>query len=210
MIMKLLIFTIATSLFSVPLLKGQDTLKRVYVGVDLACVRPDVFKKDGFFPSLTVSSGKHVVFAGPSLVYYDQYHPRGLWGAQAGYRLFPNKHYKRFNLFFEYNVNFVKGKLIDNYRSFGWFNTESIRTINLVALDNYFGFGFRINLFKNLYLSSNIGFDLGFYKEEYSYEYPNGAKWGSSGHLRLRNLSDRNKIFKIGIGYDLFRLKKKK
>jgi hypothetical protein len=168
----------------------------------------------GFFPSLSLSWNKQIIFAGPSVVFYDAQHPQPLSGAQAGYRIFPNGRNKKFNLFFEYNINYVNGKIKDNigypWDDFSGGYKSVTQSRHVVSLDNYFGFGFRWNIFRNFYLSSNIGAGVGLYKEDYTYSYLNGPTWGSKGNLAFRDpIGSFNRLFKIGIGYDLVNFKKK-
>jgi hypothetical protein len=205
------ITVIFLTLMSLLKLNAQDTLKKIQIGLEFSYARPSLFK-DAVFPSITLSSAKHGVFAGPCVVYYNDEYLRPLWGAQAGYRLFPNGRDKRFDLFFEYNFNLVKGTLKDKF-TVGYpeaNRTAVLRTINLVSVDNYFGFGFRWNILKDFYIASNVGFNVGLYKQDYTYEYQNGETWTAKGDLEFRRLSERSRIFKVGIGYNLIRIKGKK
>lgn len=192
-------------------LKSQEAPKGASLGLDLSYTRLSTFEKPGGFFSLTYMRGKHLVFAGPSLQYYDYAHPQPLWGAQAGYRIFPNGTGRRFNLFFEYNLNYVKGTIKDRVGLYFYemYAGYADRKIALVSIDNYLGFGFRCHLFKGLYVASNAGFALGFYKEDYSYTDQGGRSWSGKGHLSPRWPLRDNRIFKITVGYDLVRLKKK-
>ena len=190
------------------LVNAQDSAKKVQLGFDIAYAKPTLFK-DGFFPSLTFSLDKQVIFAGAGVIYYDAWHPRPITGIQAGYRVFPNGRDKRFNLFFECNTSFFKGSIEDrmSFYQFEIWGGTGTRTIDFTAIDNYFGFGFRWNVLKNLYISSNMGVDLGFYKENYTYEYANGQRFQGEGNMVLRDPLAFYKIFKISVGYDLYRLR---
>ncbi len=192
---------------SFSVIKAQDSLKKqpkkAYLGLELAYANPTLFK-DGFFPCLTFSKGKHTVFAGAFLIYYDAWHPRPLWGAQAGYRIFPNGAANRFNLFFDYMFNLLNGKITDKVSS-GYYYPQDYgtQTTHFVHLDNYLGFGVRWNVVKHFYASLGVGSSIGFSKEEYSYDYSNGKKYQSTGKLMPRLFRPDNNIIKFGLGYQL-------
>lgn len=210
--MKQIITTIVLSL-CLSQAMAQDSLRKIRLGIDLTYAKPTVFKA-GFFPSISLSIGKQVFFAGPSVIYYDQEHLTPLTGAQGGYKVFPYGSHKRFSLFFEFNFNYVQGKLKDNIRrvpsDYYWRSSAGDRTIHHVSIDNYFGFGFRWNMFRNFHFASGMDLGLGLYKQDYTYTFDDGTTWSNKGKLQMREVTVLNTIFKMGIGFNIPTIKKRK
>jgi hypothetical protein len=197
-------------LLSALALQAQDSLKKRFIGLDLAGARHASFRS-AFYPSLTFTAGKHILFAGPALNYLGAGQTQPMYGVQAGYQFFPNDNNKRVNLLFELNTIYVKGRFNEKFTNYGDFvaPVSGERSINMVSLDNYFSFGFRLNFLKRFYLKTTYGLSIGFYKTEYTYTYANGEVYGASGNLYPKNLSLSNRMFKMSIGCDLIRLHKK-
>lgn len=198
---KIICLLILLTALSANAAMAQDSIKkRSYLGIELSYQNPRIFK-DGFLPALTFSQGKHQIYAGPQLMYLNTA-PQAIWGAQAGYRFFPNGSTNRFNLFFDYNFSFLKGSITEEHlNNHSYWEFPKTRTTQLLSLDNYLGFGFQLKILKNLYASTAIGVGVGFYKEEYTYTYSNNAVYIGSGDLRLRRSSEINHQLKIGLGY---------
>lgn len=206
---------------------GQDSLKKVTIGVDFN-MGNNALGRRNIYPSIVLSKGKHSLFFGPSFIYgipYRLYAP--IYGVQAGYMFYPNGHHKRFNLFFEYDFNYTKAKFEFNYYSSSPSGLKK-RIIDLISIDSYVGFGFRANLFKGLYLKTNVGVGLIFYSENVIDEFNDGKIYKSDfdptiygGNFYPYNFTNQYYypyysyskkfvgLFKIGLGYD-FSLKRKK
>lgn len=221
---KILFVTIIAFLNST--LISQDSLKKVSFGVDFTIGNNAIGRKN-IYPSVVLSKGKHSLFIGPSFIYgteYRLYAP--IYGFQAGYLFYPNGHHKRFNLFFEYDFNYTKAKFEFQYYSSSASGLKK-QNITLTSIDNYGGFGFRMNVFKGLYFKTNVAVGLIFYSENVTNEFYNGIIYKSNiqPSLQVGNFYPfdyRNSyyynyygnkhfigLFKIGLGYD-FSLKKKK
>ena len=163
-------------------LKSQDSLKTFQIGFDLG-LGNNALGRGNIYPALTLSKGKHVAFAGPAFIYgiyYNPYPPS--YGVQMGYQFYPNGRNNRFNLFFEYDFNYVRSQF-----HFGYYSTNQTalkkQGILLSSVDNYLGFGFRLNLSKGLYFKTNLGVGLIYYGEKYHEEYNDGTvKNYSSGN----------------------------
>ncbi|MEO6306000.1 MAG: hypothetical protein ABIP51_22830 [Bacteroidia bacterium] len=215
----LLLFT------SIIYLKGQDSLNKLQLGVDLA-LGNNAIGKGNILPSITISKGKHVVFAGPTFIYGLTSNPyRPIYGLQAGYQFYPNGRKNRCNLFFEYDFNYMKARFQQDYYSNNSTGLKK-RITEFSSLDNYLGFGFRLNIIKGLYFKTAVGLGIVIYdqsfKEEYydgtsrSYSYGQSVYFGKFPPYYLRpfydeyyfNYSQIIGIFKIGLGWDLYSFKK--
>lgn len=225
--MKKLFFAFTVILLSTYNVVCQDSLKKITIGVDFN-IGNNALGRKNIYPSIVLSKGKHSLFFGPSFIYgipYRMYAP--IYGLQAGYLFYPNGHHKRLNLFFEYDFNYTKAKFEFNYYSSSPSGLKK-RNITLTSIDSYVGFGFRANIFKGLYLKTNVGVGLIFYSENVTNEFYNGNIYKSNlqpevhvGNFYPFNYSNQyfapyysyNKqfigLFKIGVGYD-FSLKRKK
>lgn len=181
------------------LLRAQDNNR--HLGMEFSYVNPNIFK-DGFAPGITWAVNKHQISAG-WLLMYDQRSYRPMHGAYAGYRIYPNGSVNKLSLFFDYTFNFVKGGIDDRYISRGWPYSSGDRHINVVSLDNYLGFGFQWNIFKSIYLHTGVAMNIGFYKEEYRYEYESGLTYEEKGTLRFREMDGLNFQVKTGLGFRL-------
>jgi hypothetical protein len=195
----------------------QDSLKKLYLGIDYAMGNTAIGKRN-IYPSLTLSKGKHSVFAGPNFLYpynFNSYRP--IYGVQAGYQFYPNGRNKRFDLFFEYNFSYVKGSVIDQ----SWSQSGQYRRgIEIEALDSYLGFGFKANITKRFYFHSSVGLGGMYYGQKNTYKYFSGSEYTEELDKRFYygNWSPYSwyynyypsvsliGIVKIGIAYDLFKL----
>ncbi len=153
--MKKIIFSLllATGIFH---LKAQDSLKKLQIGLDYTMGNTTI-GKGNIFTSIVIGKGKHVAFLGPAFIYGLPHNPyRPIYGIQAGHQVYPNGRDNRFNLFFEYDFNFMKFKLTQNYYSYNSSGVKNVTT-EFSSLDNYLGFGFRLNLIEGLYFKTNVG-----------------------------------------------------
>ncbi len=225
--MKKLLFATIFALSTCNLI-SQDSLKKISVGIDFN-VGNNALGRKNIYPSIVLSKGKHSLFLGPSFIYgipYRLYAPT--YGVQAGYMFYPNGHHKRFNLFFEYDFNYTKAKFEFNYYTSSQSRIKK-RIIDLISIDSYVGFGFRANIFKGLYLKTNVGVGLIFYSENVTNEFYNGEIYKSNiqpsihaGNFYPYNYAtqyfapyynyDKQFIglFKFGLGYDFYLKRKKK
>ena len=211
-------------------IKGQDSLKRTSIGIDFS-IGNNALGRENILPSITLSKGNHLAFVGPAFIYnmpYNPYPPQ--YGVQAGYQFYPNGTMNRFNLFFEYDFNYVNANFI---RKFNGSYPESVvrKDISILSIDNYLGFGFRLKIFKGLYFKSNIGIGAIYYLESvsethnngevYQYEYkypfvvgkinPFNSMYSSYYTPFYQNEYKRFVgLFKVGLGCDLYSFKNKK
>lgn len=224
--MKNIIFSLTTVFISLFSLKAQDSLNKLQIGFDFL-IGNNALGRENIYPSITLSKAKHTAFIGPAFIYglyYNPYAPS--FGLQAGYQYYPNGKKNRFNLFFEYDFNWVKAKFQINHYSWNQTGLKK-RNIEISSLDNYLGFGFRLNIIKGLYLKTNLGLGLIFYRESTKDELYDGTiiAYNDTGKLfagkfypftsqyigyelypwRQNQLIG---IFKIGLGWDLYSFKK--
>jgi hypothetical protein len=215
---KLILFSVLT----VGICKGQNQTPATQIGLDISMGNNAVFRQN-ILPSITLSKNKHVFLAGPGFYYnlpYNEY--ISAYGAQAGYQFYPNGRNNRFNLFFEYDVSFIKKAYTYNYYTGHYPNSQLIKkTAVVTALDNYIGFGFKVNLDKVFYLHTNVGLGVLMYREDAHLEFSDGSTydysdgtgfyygrvsrfhsmWGSYTEV----LHDRQLIgiFKVGLGINI-------
>ena len=224
--MKKLFFIL--SIFALGL-KGQDSLKKLQIGLDFG-IGKNAIGRGNIYPSITLSKGNHVIFGGPAFIFgmdYNPYPPS--YGVQAGYQFFPNGRNKRFNLFFEYDFNYVKANFIYKYAP--KYSSSLVEAdIELKSLDNYLGFGFRLKIYKGLYLKTNVGAGLIYYGEKIVMKYNDGTVHVEEylnriygGHFQPFFYNSLNQqyyggvystrfvgIFKATLGCDIYSFKKKK
>lgn len=187
---------------------GQDSAKTFQLGLDISLGYNNT-GRGNFLPAVTVSGNRHGVFAGPLLINNADPVQRGpLFGIQAGYQFYPNGRQKTFNLFFEYDFNFLDGKIVDTAPAMitNPYGGVKTRTIGFFSLFNYFSYGFRLNILKGLYLKTNVGLGLGWSGEEFKYEYWSG---NVSGDFRMPPYFTTGWLIKGGLGYDFLAVKKK-
>ena len=225
--MKKIILVFTGLLLSTFTILSQDSIKKHSIGVDFN-IGNNALGRKNIYPSIVLSKGKHSFFIGPSFIYGSQYRLYApIHGLQAGYLFYPNGHQKRFNLFFEYDFNYTKVNVDFKYYLSSQ-NGLKKRSIELMSIDNYIGFGFRTNIFKGLYIKTNASVGMIFYSENVEDEFYNGTvsksnmnprfyvgnyypyRYGGSGYPYYFNRKYFIGLFKIGIGYDIHIKKSKK
>jgi hypothetical protein len=193
---------------------GQDTIKIRQLGFDYS-VGINYFASWNSLPSITYSTSKHSVFAGPIIVnlnsldegYYENFTPS--IAIHTGYQFYPYGRRRRFNLFFEYNFLYLKTKtIVHDYerqpiQMWGGIKTK---TIDLFSLENYLCYGFRLNISKGLYFQTNVGTGFGWYRYREAQKYWDGQYGAGQSKPYFWKFSN---IFKIGLGFDFSILKKK-
>jgi hypothetical protein len=185
-------------------LMAQESDPKFKVGIGCFYARASTTGQS-VLPTITLTRGKHVFFAGPALYYLNDENPRPLTGANLGYQFFPNGRQNRFNLFLEYDFTYMEGTTREK-PSYNWYSASSYK-IHIVDISNYLGFGFRLNIIKNLYLNAGAGVGiLPLYKDEYFYESPNGEFSTGKGSLVLRELQFYH-FFKFGLCLDLIKVR---
>lgn len=212
-------------------LKSQDSLNKAKIGLDFsmgnnACGRANIL------PSITFTKAKHTVFAGPAFVYGMEINPYPpAYGIQVGYQFFPNGQKNRFNLFFEYDLYYIK-KTHEFSKYISSPPTFIERSVTITSLDNYLSFGFKFNINSAIYLHTNVGLGVIWYKETVNDEYSNGKvnNYNYSNGVRVWKFhpySEQNSwynydiawnpnppkligIFKLGLGFDVCALAKKR
>ncbi len=224
--MKKIIINLLIITTSVINLKGQDSLNKLQLGIDFA-IGNNAIGKGNILPTITLSKGKHVVFMGPTFIYGLAFNPyRPIYGVQAGYQIYPNGRRNRFNLFFEYDFNYMKGKFQKDYYSYYSKGIKKSTTV-FSSLDNYLGFGFRLNLIKSFYFKTNVGLGVIVYDQNTTEEYYDGTTKNYNYGQQIFigkfpsyffapffneyyfNYGQMVGIFKMGIGCDLCSFKKK-
>lgn len=102
------------------------------------------------------------------------------------------------------------------------------KNIEVTSIDNYLGFGFRLNIYKGLFFKTNLGIGLVLYGEKNKEEFNNGSSSNYNKPLtanvgKFYPFYSRNSyydkyalnsgqligIFKAGFGWDLYTFKKK-
>jgi len=191
--------------------KSQDSLSRAKFGMEISLARTK-FNFECIYPSFVFAKGKHLVFAGPGIYYVSPDQMTPFAGVQAGYQFFPNGKAKRFNSFFEFDFNFMKGTLRDKYSiNFNYpYGGVSDRATDFVSIDNYLSFGFSLRMMKYFYLKPVFGLGVGLYKEDYTYHFYNNQVLSGQGNLAFRYPLGLNSIAKLTFGCNLVSLRKKK
>jgi hypothetical protein len=193
-------------LITLQTVSGQDTTNAIILGTDISLGFNQV-GNGNYFPSITASKGKHIVFLGPILVNNaDIGQTKLLVGLQTGYQIYPNGQQNRFNLFFEYDFIFLSAKIVDEYPCPTGipYNNAKKRTIDFFSLENYFSYGFKLNMFKGFYFKTNFGVGFGWYKKQFNYEYCNGQ---NSINERRPKFWPLGGLFKVGVGYNFLTIK---
>jgi hypothetical protein len=186
---------------------GQDSTKKIQLGIDVSW-GINIIGTGNYFPGITLSGNKHCVFAGPMIVYYADPGQRSpLIGLQAGYQVYPNGRKNRFNLFFEYDFNYLNAKITNEFSGPNSNPNGGVkrRTIAFYSLCNYLSYGFRLNIFKGLYFKTNGGVGLGWSQKDFIYEYWNGSV---SENNKVPAYFAVGAILKVGFGYDFLTVKK--
>ena len=186
---------------------GQDTSRSSHIGVDVSWAGRNIVE-GCFRPSITWSVGKHTAFLGPMFEnfvgYTEDYHQS--FAIQGGYRIYPNKRGKTFNLFFEYDFDFVTTRRIThNYSpNTAWNGYGSLKTVSRkpAYFENSFCFGFRLNLCKQIYLNTDFGAGFGKYNEHLTWEYWYGGNYGIGGTQYGKPNWYWDRYFKFCLGYE--------
>lgn len=124
-----------------------------------------------FTPTIGYSINKHSVFIWPKIRIGSRYGDS--FGLIGGYKFYPNSRRKRVNFYFSYNSQFLREFI--NYR------VGSVRYINV---DNTLGYRFELKLFKEFYLTNEVGYGIKFNWNKSEY-YSNSYRWEDTGFLRL-------------------------
>jgi hypothetical protein len=196
-------------LFALPMLVvAQDSLIRCRLGIRCSYGRTAI-SNESVFPAISISWSKHSIFAGPAVYYLSPEVPRPLTGAQMGYQFFPNGQSTRFSLFLSYDVNYLHGTVQEKYSNYTRYEWSEVNvSIEKTDITNYLGFGFKLKLFGQLSLNTNVG--LGFlsvYEDKFTYRYDDGRVYESSGSLALRKIGFY-KFFQTGLHLNVYSFKK--
>jgi len=172
--MKNTLFIFITCLCTVFSLKSQDSLKKLKLGADFS-IGNNALGRRNILPNITLSKGRHSIFLGPAFIFGMEYNPfPPQYGVQAGYQFYPNGTKHRFNLFFEYDFNCVNANFKFYYDAPA-LHELTTRSINVSSVDNYMGFGFRLNIFKWLYLKTMVGVGIIYYMQSFKDTYNDGT-----------------------------------
>lgn len=148
------------------------------------------------------SSGKHEAYITAFFVNSVNDIKGNYPGFGAGYHFYPNGANNRFSLLFSYDFEYFSAK--PEIALTGPSNLPVAWGRPVFEIENYLGFGFRLNILKNLFLTSSIGVGAGKVEERMYYRYSDGRinYWGT----------DYNETFslngKLSLTYNFLELKK--
>jgi hypothetical protein len=180
--------------------------QRIKLGIEtsyLGTGEQDFFETSFIYPALTFSYYRHNLSLGPKFIWNDiddlQFDKPGL---QFTYQVNPFKEHRFLNFYFQYNWGFSRDKR-------KYIATEGIGTTQIVTaasrtttnIENIFGYGIRLNIYKGLYIIQNLGIGIAWYKIYYRY----AAREITSGY---NTMTERTNLFMAGLGYR-FNIKKK-
>lgn len=194
------------------ILIAQDSTHRVQLGVN-GFYSYSGFREDlEINASFVVSYDRHTINAGIFLapdLDFDQegYKP----GFQFGYQIYPNKKQKTFNSFVAYDIYIIKAKIKDGNPTRFYYNDTNcmaMETLSIFNIEQYIGYGLKINFLKHYYFTSSIGVGCGWYQSEHIYECDDGQtrKYGGNKFY----FSKPYFICKAGLGINFWPWKKSK
>lgn len=175
--MKKLI-TILVLLTLCNILIAQDSTQRFQLGVNGFYSYNGIGNNSNINASIVASYGRHSVNAGIILasgldVLKAGYKP----GFQFGYQFYPVRKQKIFNSFIAYDIDVINAKITNKYPTSIYIDNgyyKAMETINVLNIEQYIGYGLKINFLKRFYFTSNIGVGCGWHQKEFIYDCDDG------------------------------------
>ena len=167
-------------LLSPLLVNAQDSISSPRLGFTFgATVATDV--AIGWTPGISFSYGKHEAYASILVVNKLFNSPKTYTGFQCGYRFYPYGHKRRFSLLFGYDFDYFSASYryaypFSYYHPYPYsYTATEWQTRSLDIIMNYISFGFRANILRNLFITSNVGIGVGKLEEKFSERFPDGT-----------------------------------
>lgn len=138
-------------------------------------------------PNFTYRLHRHVLSIGPSILLFQGYFDGDnvvakLTGAQAVYQFYPNPKQNTINFFFQYDC--IYQHFVD--KGISWKNVDN-------TLEQYLGYGFKINFSRHLYLNQSMGLGLNYSHRKTVFD----SRFANTD----KKYAELSGIFKFGIGY---------
>lgn len=128
----------------------------------------------GWMSGISCSYKKHEVFATLLLMNHFYNSNKIFPGFQGGYRFYLNGNEKRFDLLFEYDFAYINARYERPYFIDPNFSVTSTLIQSLNVIENYFSFGFRVNILRHLFVAPSFGIGVGKVEEKRYDKYSNG------------------------------------
>jgi hypothetical protein len=200
--------TIVCILIGASLYAQTDSLKSVSrklkYGVNVSYnLTPYIY--EALTPSLVMIKERHSFLIGPR-VFISRSSPHYKWtrlGLEYTYKIFPNPTSRRFNFYFLFDFDIVMYRSKENVDYYLYsVHYVGTRTSTRYSITNNIGYGFKMTIFKGLYLNHSIGAGIGLFRDDDALDIPDNPTASYSNKGNIISYGTPSILLNVGLGYD--------